>query len=275
MASPSIDELLARLDAEKRRIDAARPLPPATLQSLQADFVVRYAHETTALEGNTLDIYETKVVLEDGITIGGKTVREHLEVLNIRAALAWLESAAAARTPITVDAIQEMHRLVMRGILREEAGRYRRVPVYIHGAFHVPPNWIKVPDLMRAFGERLQNAADDHPVRAAAVAHIELVRIHPFIDGNGRTARLLTNLLLMRAGYPPALYITDQRRDYMQALDTATFRGDPEPFIRITIQAVDRMADRYLEMIRRIEEGRRQAPTVSETRHPRTDEAER
>ncbi len=94
---------------------------------------------------------------------------------------------------------------------------------------------------------------------AAARAHIELVRIHPFIDGNGRTARLLTNLLLLRAGYPPALYTTDQRRDYMQALDRATYHEDAEPFIRLTIQAVDRVADRYLEMIRQVEEG--QQPT--------------
>lgn len=260
----SVDQLLMDLNAKKRQLDAARPLPTATLQSLKEDFIIRYAHETTALEGNTLSIYETKVVLEDGITIGGKTVREHLEVLNIRGALGWLESAARAQTPITEDTIRDLHQIVMQGILPDEAGQYRRVPVYIRGALHVPPNWIKVPDLMRTFSEQLQQNTGDHPVRVAAGAHIELVRIHPFIDGNGRTARLLTNLLLVRAGYPPALYTTDHRRDYMQALDTATFHGDPEPFIMVTVQAVGRMADRYLEMIRQVEEGRQQAHDANE-----------
>lgn len=254
----AVSDLLTALDAKKRLIDAARPLPPATLASLRGDFIVRYAHETTALEGNTLTLYETKVVLEDGLTIGGKTVREHLEILNIRDALAWLESLAAQRTPVTEDTIQEMHRLVMQGILREEEGHYRRVPVYIHGAFHVPPNWIKVPGLMREWIASLQQDSGEHTVIFAAGAHIELVRIHPFVDGNGRTARLLTNLLLLRPGYPPALYTTDQRRDYMQALDQATYYGDAEPFIRLTIEAVDRMADRYLAMIQQVEEGRQQ-----------------
>lgn len=263
---PSIDERLASLDAQKRRIDAARPLPPVTLQSLKEDFIIRYAHETTALEGNTLTIYETKVVLEDGITIGGKTVREHLEVLNIRDAVAWLESAVSVRTPITEGTIRELHQIVMHGILPDEAGQYRRVPVYIRGALHVPPNWVKVSGLMRAraFSEQLQENTGDHPVRDAARAHIELVRIHPFIDGNGRTARLLTNLLLLRAGYPEALYTTEHRRDYMQALDTATFHDDPDPFIEVTIQAVVRMADRYLEMIRQVEEGREQDSDAGE-----------
>ena len=255
----SVDEQLAALDAQKRRIDAARPLPPATLQSLKEDFIIRYAHETTALEGNTLNIYETKVVLEDGLTIGGKTVREHMEVLNIREALGWMESATRAHTPITENTIRELHQIVMQGILPDEAGQYRRVPVYIRGALHVPPNWVKVPDLMLTFSEQLQHNTGDHPVRGAATAHIELVRIHPFIDGNGRTARLLTNLLLIRAGYPPALYTTEHRREYMQALDTATFHGNPEPFLVVTVQAVGRMADRYLEMIRQVEEGRQQA----------------
>lgn len=264
----SIDEQLAALDAQKRGIDAACPLPPVTLQSLKEDFIIRYAHETTALEGNTLSLYETKVVLEDGITIGGKTVREHLEVLNIREALGWLESAATVQTPITEDTIREFHQIVMQGILPDEAGQYRRVPVYIRGALYVPPNWIKVPDLMRTFSEQLQHNTSNHSVRAAATAHIELVRIHPFIDGNGRTARLLTNLLLLRAGYPPALYTTEHRQEYMQALDTATFHGDHEPFITVTIQAVGRMADRYLEMIRQVEEGR-QARDAGQTENER------
>ncbi len=251
-----IEGLLEALDNKKRRIDNARSLPSATLTSLKDDFVIRYAHETTALEDNTLTIYETQVVLKLELTIGGKTVREHLEVLNIRQALSWLDSLITAGAPITENTVAQIHRIVMQGILPDEAGLYRRVPIYIQGARHVPPNGIKVPVLMQSFGDQLKETTSDHPVRNAALTHIDLVRIHPFIDGNGRTARLLTNLLLLRAGYPPALYTTDQRRDYVQTLDAATFERKPDAFIQLTIEAVDRMADRYLTMIKLVEEGR-------------------
>lgn len=246
-----MQDILRIIDEKKHDIDKARPLSPETLESLRKDFTVRYAHETTAIEGNTLTIYETKVVLEDGITIGGKSIREHLEVLNIRDALNWLEDTVKNKTPVTEDTIREIHRIVMKGILYDDAGFYRRHPVYISGAWHVPPNWIKVPELMQDFSVWLERGpGPEHPVVYAAKAHIELVRIHPFIDGNGRTARLLTSLLLMRSGYPPAMYTCASRQEYMHTLDKAHMTGDVSGFVTITAKAVQFMEDRYLQLIR-------------------------
>lgn len=246
----AVEEALRRVDAKKREIDGARPLPAETLQSLRQTFVVRYAHETTAIEGNTLSLSETQVVLEDGITIGGKSIREHLEVLNIRDALQWLETVVGEDTPVDERTVLEMHRIIMAGILGNDAGSYRRHPVFIRGSWHVPPNWVKVPILMDAFGVWLREGRkDEHPVSFAAKAHVELVRIHPFADGNGRTARLLVNLLLMREGYPPAMYSADNRLEYIESL-RETDGGDFSRFIVVTAKAVEFMEDRYLELIR-------------------------
>ncbi len=264
------DELLASVDRKKREIDQARPLGPTALGSLKADFTVRYAHETTAIEGNTLSLAETQVVLEDGVTIAGKSVREHLEVLNMRDALNWLERVVHDETPVTEHTVYEMHRIIMSGILKEEAGFLRREPVYIVGSTYVPPNWVKLPDLMTDFSGWLsQGPVESHPVVFATRAHLELARIHPFVDGNGRTARLLTNLLLMRHGYPPALYESERRAEYIQAIREADDRG-PDPFIACTARAVEVMEDRHLALIRMDREAR-VADAESMTRRSRPD----
>ncbi|MDA8345401.1 MAG: Fic family protein [Thermaerobacter sp.] len=246
---------LAAVDQKQRAIAQARPLPRATLLSLEDDFTIRYAYNTTAIEGNTLTLSETQVVLEDGIAIGGKTLREHLEVLNIRDALNWLREVVQQTEPVTDRSILAMHRIIMAGILKEEAGFYRRQPVYIRGASHLPPNWVKVPELMEDLSSRLEaSPGGEHPVVFAATAHLELVRIHPFVDGNGRTARLLTNLLLMRSGYPPAMYSVGERAEYIDAIREADTVSH-DRFIILTAQAVEFMQDRYLTMIHQVEEG--------------------
>lgn len=240
-------DLLEALSAQKQVIAAARPLPAATLRSLMDDFLIRFAHETTALEGNTLTLHETQVVLEHGITIAGKTLREHLEVVNVRGAWELLLELVRARDPIGEDTLCQLHRLLMQGILSDEAGRYRTVPVFIRGSMHVPPNPARVPELMAAFMKQLaEHDPSDHPVRFAARAHIDLAAIHPFVDGNGRVCRLLVNVLLMRDGWPPALYTATHRAAYLKALEDAQFRGQAEAFVQITAEAVRFMMDRYL-----------------------------
>lgn len=190
----SIDKLLARLDAKKRQVDAAAPLPTATLKSLMDDFLIRYAHETTAIEGNTLTLHEAQILLEDGTTVGGKTLREHLEIINARSAWRALEALVRDKAPLTESGLLLLDRLLTQGILGDEAGFYRRVPVYIRGSQHVPPNWVKVPDLMQRFVNRFHTRpSTEHPVRWAALAHIELAGVHPFVDGNGRVSRLAAN----------------------------------------------------------------------------------
>lgn len=254
---PSVDELLAGLDAKKRQLDAGSPLPAVSLQSLMDDFLIRYAHETTAIEGNTLTLREAQVLLEDGTTVGGKTLREHLEVINVRSAWQVLQAMVRDQAPLTETALGELHRLLMQGILGDEAGSYRRVPVYIRGALHVLPNWIKVRDLMHRFvGEFRERPPAEHPVRWAALAHIELASIHPFVDGNGRVSRMVVNWLLMREGWPPALYTMTERSHYLDALEEAQYHGRPDQFVQVTARAVQFILERVLEMTRQVEEGR-------------------
>ena len=255
-----LNAVLARLSAQQQEVAGARPLPEATLRSLLEDFTIRYAHETTAIEGNTLTLHETQVILENGITIGGKTLREHLEVVNIRDAWTWLQGIVRGRAALSEATILHLHRLVTQGILGAEAGRYRRQPVYIRGSMHVPPNWIRVPGLMANWIEGFRTrSAEEHPIRYAARAHIDLAGIHPFTDGNGRVCRMVVNLLLMRDGYPPALYTNTNRRVYLQTLEAAQFHGNIDPFVRVTADATQFMMDRYLHAIAQVREGEREA----------------
>ncbi|MBX5437787.1 MAG: Fic family protein [Alicyclobacillaceae bacterium] len=242
-------DILSRIDVKKAGHDAARPLPSASVRSLMEDFRIRYAHETTALEGNQLTLREVQAVLEHGITIRGKPLKDHLEVVNAHEALEWLEQVVESKESVSEKLILDFHRMLMKGILNDEAGFYRRVPVYIQGSSHVPPNWRKVPQLMEEFESWIREAeAITHPVALAARAHIRLSQIHPFTDGNGRTCRLLVNCILMKHGYPPALYRAESRDEYLRALENAD-HGDDELFIRVTAVAVEWTLDRYLAVV--------------------------
>jgi len=265
----SLTDVLQRLDAKKAILDKARPLPSASVRSLMEDFHLRYIHETTALEGNTLTLHETEAVLEYGITVHGKSLRDHLEVIDARNALDFFAEAIKNKEPASEKIIMQFHRMLMKGTLQEEAGFYRRIPVYIKGATHVPPNWRKVPELMAEFESWLKKATDVHPIGLAAQAHIRVARIHPFVDGNGRTCRLLVNYILMQHGYPPALYTAGNRDAYMQALEDVE-RGNEEPFIRITAEATEWMLDRYLNMVEEMGDDHSTTATISKMPGGRT-----
>jgi Fic family protein len=244
--------LLQRVTMQQQHIAQARPLPGATLRSLLDDFLIRFVHDTTALEGNTLTLHETQVVLEHGITIGGKTIREHLEVTNTAVAWHALEQWVRSADPLTETVITHLHRVTMQGILDDDAGRYRTVPVFIRGSRHVPPNPLRVPDAVADFVKRFADRPEPlHPIVFAAQAHIQLAAIHPFVDGNGRVSRLLVNGCLLRDTYPPASYPATSRAEYFTALERAQITGDNiEPFVYVTAEAVDWMQQRYLLAIR-------------------------
>lgn len=247
----SLEQLLQRVTQQQDQIAQARPLPEATLRSLLDDFLIRFAHDTTALEGNTLTLHETQVVLEHGITIGGKTLREHLEVTNVAKAWEALNAWVRSAEPLTEELLIHLHRLTMAGILPEEAGHYRTVPVFIRGSQHVPPNPLRVPKAMEDFVQKFAHRPEGmHPIVFAAHAHIQLAAIHPFIDGNGRVSRLLVNGLLLREGYPPASYPATSRAEYLATLERAQVTQDRDPFVRVTAEAVDWMQQRYLLAIR-------------------------
>lgn len=239
---------MERVTDKHRLLAVARPLPDESLRSLRDDFLVRYSHETTALEGNTLSLCETQVVLENGIAIGGKLLTEHLEVVNVRDALIWLEDFVSSSEPVSEDTILHLHSVIMRGLLGLQVGAYRRQPVRIVGSTHVPPNWVRVPDAMAAFVEGLHEDGE-HPIVLAARAHLELARNHPFVDGNGRVSRMLVNLVLERAGYPPALYYSSDRNEYLDALGRTYSYGDEVPFISLTARAVEVVLDEHLDLL--------------------------
>ena len=228
-------EALAQLDALNVRL-TAHPLPASLEASIEADWEVTQTYNSNAIEGNTLSLAETKAVLLDGVTVGGHPLREHLEAVNHREAWRLMRRMAAGPAPLGEGDILSLHRAILTGIQTEDAGVYRRDRVRVVGSARIFPNPLKVPELMGAFvGELNRDAA--HPVTVAARAHYGLVAVHPFIDGNGRTARLLMNLFLIRAGYPPALIPVSRRAEYYTALELAN-DGDFPPFAAFIVGQV-------------------------------------
>ncbi|MEV8440793.1 Fic family protein [Actinosynnema sp. NPDC051121] len=239
--------LLDQLNKKYQQLQGCRPLPPELVRNLDEWFRVELTYTSNAIEGNTLTRQETALVVEKGITVDGKSLREHLEATNHAEALDFVHKLARKpRQALTEDDLLTVHRLILRHIDDANAGRYRSVPVRIAGTAVVLPNHRKVPELMAEFVTWLTTSTG-HPVEVAAEAHYRLVTIHPFVDGNGRTARLLMNLLLLQAGYPPALIRTQDRRAYIGALEQAQTGGPSDDYYRLIYDAADRSLDLYLE----------------------------
>lgn len=229
--------MFANIEKLKSQLDAHRPLPATVIHNLHEDIVLRWTYHSNAIEGNTLTLLETKVVLE-GITIGGKTMREHFEAINHRDAIFYVEKLVQQQEVLTEWDVRNIHQLVLKNIDNDNAGRYRAVNVVISGARHTPPDFLAVPELMTRFiADYCQG--DMHPVERAARVHVDFVGIHPFVDGNGRTSRLLMNLELMKAGFPPVIITVENRLPYYQALDAALVEGNYEPFLMLITEAVE------------------------------------
>jgi Fic family protein len=238
----------APLTAKKAALDALGPLDPALIRNLDDWFRVELTYTSNALEGNTLTRAQTALVLDKGLTAPGKTLTEHLEARGHARALDWARGHAG---PVDEAAILRLHAHILAGIDDANAGRYRSVPVRIAGSATILPNPRKVPDLMAAFGAWLAAPdADMHPVALAGEAHYRLVTIHPFTDGNGRTARLLMTLLLARAGYPPALIGPEERLPYIEALEAAQTGGSRTAYDHLIARAAERSLDIMLEAAR-------------------------
>ena len=239
--------LLARLEQKMIRLDALRPLPTAAVRRLNQQLTVEWIYNSNAIEGNTLTLRETSLILETGLTIGGKSLREHFEVINHKEAIEYVEALSTGDVPITPFHVRQIHKLVLTQIDDDDAGQYRNLPVRIAGSVHQPPDSWEVPHLMGDWGGWLNGSAlTQHSVERAALAHHRLVAIHPFIDGNGRTARLVMNLLLMRDGYPPTIIMRVNRRQYYRVLAQAD-EGNESPLINFVGRAVERGLTLYLE----------------------------
>ncbi|TYT74673.1 Fic family protein [Desulfobotulus mexicanus] len=220
-----------KLDKLKQKLDAFRPLPPEIVSNLHEDLVLRWTYHSNAIEGNTLTLKETKVALE-GITIGGKTMREHFEVINHREAIFFVEDLVRKNETLSEWQITSIHQLILKNIDDRNAGTYRKTNVIISGADHIPPDAVQVQNEMQDFIHWYQTGAKSlHPVERAARVHADFVKIHPFVDGNGRTSRLLMNLELMKSGFPPVILPVEKRLEYYEALDTAHTKNNYDPFL--------------------------------------------
>ena len=241
----------AMLSSQKQLLDTYRPLPPVLVNNLEEWFRVELTFTSNAIEGNTLTRRETALVVVKGLTVGGKSLIEHLEATNHAHALDWVkEQVSRQSNSLKEDDILKIHNVILKGINDENAGHYRSVPVRISGAAVVLPNPAKVPALMAEFQAWLGCKNDLHPVEYAAEAHYKLVTIHPFVDGNGRTARLLMNLILMMSGYPPAIIRKRDRLAYISALEKAQLGGSKEDYYALIRKAVGRSFDIYIKALR-------------------------
>ena len=240
------------LEAINKKLDllnGKRPLPQAALKSLKASELVDWTYNSNGIEGNTLTLKETKVVLE-GITIGGKSVKEHLEAINHKEAILYLEELAGKNKPLTEIDIKNIHQLVLKEIDNENAGRYRTENVIISGAAHIPPSHMVVRDRMEQLILRLTEWLKKyHPLVVSALLHGEFVKIHPFVDGNGRTARLLMNFIAIKNGYPPVVIKKEQRMEYYDALDIAHTTGNYTAFVKMICELAEKALDFYLSII--------------------------
>ena len=240
-----------QLTTKKKDLDGYRPLPPALVRNLDEWFRVELTYTSNAIEGNTLTRRETAAVIEKGLTVGGKSLREHLEATNHSHALDAVHSLIRKRpSQLTPHDVLAIHGLILKGVDDVNAGRYRNMAVRISGSAVVMPNPLKVPDLMEEFMRGLTARNSLHPVAFAGEAHYRLVTIHPFVDGNGRTARLLMNLLLLMRGYPPAIIRTRDRLAYIGALERAQLGGSRSDFDALIAKAADRSLDIYLKAAR-------------------------
>ncbi len=244
---PRLDPRLARRLAEKKaRLDQQRPLPTAVIRRVRDDLRVVLTYHSNAIEGNTLSLRETQMVIDHGLTIGGHPLRDYLEATNHAQAFAFLTACVDQQTPITQETILELHRLVLDRI-SDEAGRWRTIMVSIRGAPLTPPPPRQVPQLMAEWRAWITGEGQQyHPIVRAVIAHHGFEAVHPFVDGNGRTGRLLLNLMLMRDGYPPALLLRDWRLGYIQALSQAD-RGNYTPLANLIGRAVEAGLDLYLD----------------------------
>jgi Fic family protein len=239
--------LLTRIEEKKAKLDSLRPLPSAAMNQLKEQFTVEWIYNSNAIEGSTLTLRETQLILETGMTIGGKSLREHFEVINHKDAIEYVESLADQGEPITAFHVRQIHKLVLTQIDDENAGQYRKTQVRIVGAKHVPPESWDIPHHMADWESWLKDSEKKiQPVEVAALAHHRLTEIHPFIDGNGRTARLVMNLILFRHGYPPAVILRVNRKQYYRVLMQAD-SGKAEPLVNFVGRAVERSLTLYLE----------------------------
>lgn len=239
--------LAERIEKYLNKLNSIRPFPKQTLESLKKKFEIEATYHSNAIEGNRLSLKETYLVLEKGMTIGGRSFKEHLEATNHREAIHFVEELIKEKRRITESDILNLHAIILGNINPEWAGFYRNGQVRITFAEHKPPNYKLVPKLIGEVVELLnKKVRGTKAIEVAAEIHHKLVFIHPFWDGNGRLARLLANIKLMQAGFPPIVLKKRNRLSYYNALEKAD-KGDLGPLTSMIAREVEHTLKEYIE----------------------------
>jgi len=240
-----------RIDDKLKTLDSFRPLPASAVAKLKEQFEIEMTYNSNAIEGNSLTLKETYLVINEGLTIKGKPLKDHIEAKSHKEALNYLYSLVekGKHNTISENFIRSLNQIVMRDIDREWAGKYRNSGVIIGGADHTPPDALEIPNLMRnLIGWIKNNQKKLHPAELASRLHHKLVYIHPFFDGNGRTSRLAMNIILMQSGFPLVIVLKNDRKKYYQTLSQAD-KENYAPFVNFIGRAVERTLDIYLKVL--------------------------
>lgn len=249
---PYLDKKIQkRIDDKLALLNSFRPLPVSAVKKLKEQFEIEMTYNSNAIEGNSLTLKETYLVINEGMTIKGKPLKDHLEAKSHKEALDYLYSLVENGKNNTVSEkfIKSLNQIVMQNIDREWAGKYRNSAVIIGGADHKPPEAMEIPRLMQNLIHWVgDNKKKMHPVELAGILHHKLVYIHPFFDGNGRTSRLAMNIILMQSGFPLVIVLKNDRKRYYQSLSLAD-KGDYVPFVNFIARAVERTLDIYLKIL--------------------------
>ncbi|MBF4515391.1 Fic family protein [Flavobacterium sp. ANB] len=247
--STSLEKILKEIDALKDKLDSYKQFDSDKIKQV---FELEYTFESNRIEGNTMTLRETDMVINEGLTISGKSMREHLEAINHHEAIAFIKDLMNKNNSLNERDLLSIHNLILRGIIPEDAGRYRKVQVMIQGSNYMPPQPLMVTQEIEEYFIWYEiNKNKLHPVILAAEMHERLVTIHPFIDGNGRTSRLIMNLILMQKGYVIANIKGDyeNRMRYYQALETAQTKKDKEDFLLFIAQTEKESLEKYIAML--------------------------
>lgn len=248
----TIQQVLVRVESLRNEWVSCKPLDSLQLSKLQEYFKVQYTYDSNRIEGNTLTLKETHLVLQEGVTISGKSLKDHLEAINHSDAIDFMHDIITRKEAFTSRVLMQLHQLILQGVDNKHAGVYRTVPVMISGSKHVPPEPYMIPHLMHEYFDFYEKNRDIiHPVILAAEMHERLVTIHPFIDGNGRVSRLVMNFILLSNGYSVLILKgdTESRLQYYDALEKVQVDGDPAPFHSLIVRHAEESLKQHLSLV--------------------------
>jgi len=239
-----------KIEKLKTKLNEYRPLTSDEVRRLREEFLINFTYNSNAIEGNTLTLQETALILKEGITIDQKPLKDHLEAVGHKDAFYYIEELVKDKVDLSENAIKDIHTLVLMD-KPQQRGMYRRIPVTILGAVHEPPQPYLVPVLMeQLLREYKEEMKDKHIIEKVALFHLKFEEVHPFIDGNGRTGRLILNLELMKEGYPPInIKFQDRKKYYDCFSDYRLKNGDPSMLTTMVANYVEEELEKYISVL--------------------------